>query len=82
MLTPEIVTFDVPLFVNVTGNVVLWPTVSLPKFKLDWDDTKLLVDVEPVPLNGTVTSAVPELFLSVSVPVKLPDAVGLNPTAK
>jgi hypothetical protein len=82
MLTPETVTLDVPLFVSVTGNVVLWPTVSLPKLKLDTDDTKLLLEVVPVPLKGTVTSAVPELFLSVSVPVKVPDAVGLNPTAK
>jgi hypothetical protein len=82
MLTPEMVRFDVPLFVNVTGSVVLPPTVSLPKFRLDWDDTKLLVGVEPVPLNGTVTKAAPELFFSVRLPVNPPAAVGLNPTAK
>jgi len=82
MLIPEIVTLDVPLFVSVTGNVVLWPTVSLPKLKLDVDDTRLLVAVEPVPLNGTVTSAAPELFFSVRLPVNPPAAVGLNPTAK
>jgi hypothetical protein len=82
MLTPEIVTFDVPLFVNVTGKVVLSPTVSLPKLKLDKDETKLLVGLEPVPLNGTVTSAAPELFFSVRLAVKPPATGGLNPTAK
>jgi hypothetical protein len=82
MLTPEIVTFDVPLFVNVTGSVVLSPTVSLPKLRLESEDTRLLVGLEPVPLKGTVTSTAPALFFIVRLPVKLPAAVGLNPTAK
>lgn len=82
MLTPEIVTLDVPLLVNVTGKVVLSPTVSLPKLRLDREDSKLLVGLEPVPLNGTVSSTVPALFFMVRLPVKLPEAVGLNPTAK
>jgi hypothetical protein len=82
MLTPEIVTFDVPLLVNVTGKVVLAPTVSLPKLRVDREDTKLLVGLEPLPLNGTVTSTAPALFFIVRLPVKLPEAVGLNPTAK
>jgi len=82
MLIPEIVTFDVPLFVSVTGNVVLSPTVSLPKLKLDVDDTKLLVAVEPFPPSDTVTSAAPALFFSVRLAKKAPTAVGWNPTAK
>ena len=82
MLTPEIVTFDVPLLVSVTGSVVLSPTVSLPKLRLDREDTKLLVELALPPLNGTVSSTVPPLFFSVRLPEKLPEAVGLNPTAK
>jgi hypothetical protein len=82
MLTPAIVTLEFPLFVNVTGSVVLSPTVSFPKLSCDIDDTRLVVELEPAPLRGTVTSTVPLTFLMVNAPLKVPDVVGLNPTAK
>ena len=81
-LTPEIVTLEFPVLIRDTARVVLSPTVSLPKFRLDVDDTRLLVEPEPVPLRPMVTRALPLLFLRVTLPAKLPDAVGLNPTAK
>jgi hypothetical protein len=82
MLTPEMVTLEVPVLVSRTPRVVLSPTVSLPKFRLDVDDKSDVVDPEPVPLNATVTKTVPLMFLSVRVPVDVPDAVGLNAIAK
>jgi len=82
MLTPETVTLEFPVLVNFTGSVVLSPTVSLPKFRLDVEGTSVWVDPEPEPLKATVTSAAPLLFFRVKVPEALPDVVGLNPTAK
>jgi hypothetical protein len=82
ILTPEMVTLEFPLLVKFTASVVLSPTVSLPKFRLDVEGTSVCVDPEPEPLSGTVTSAVPLLFFRVKVPEVFPDAVGLNPTAK
>jgi hypothetical protein len=82
ILTPEIVTLEFPVLIRATARVVLSPTVSLPKFSFDVDDTRLLVEPEPVPLRPMVTRAIPLLFFRVRLPAKLPDVVGLNPTAK
>jgi len=82
MLTPEMITAELPVLVSRTPRVVLSPTVSLPKFRFEVDDTSDIVDPEPVPLNATVTKTAPPLFLSVKAPVDAPDAVGLNPIAK
>lgn len=82
MLTPEIVTLEFPVFVSVTGSVVLSPTVSFPKLSFDVEDTRLWVELEVFPLNGTVTSRVPLTFLMLNVPLNVPDVVGLNATAK
>ena len=82
MLTPEMITLELPLLISVTGSVVLPPTVSLPKLSFDVEEVRPLVDPEPEPLRLTATSVLPLLFFRVSVPVTAPDAVGLNPTAK
>jgi len=82
MLTPEIVTLELPLLISVTASVVLPPTVSLPKFRFDVEEVRPPVDPEPEPLRLTATSVLPLLFFKVSVPVTVPDAVGLKPTAK
>jgi hypothetical protein len=76
------VTLEFPVLISATPSVVLCPTVSLPKFSLDVDDTRDFVDPEPVPLSATVTSAVPLLFFNVKLPVNVPDAVGWNAIAK
>src|SRR5262245_12717922 len=44
ILTPEMVTVEFPLLVKVTASVVLSPTVSLPKFRLDVEGTSVCVD--------------------------------------
>ena len=82
MLTPEIVTLEFPVLVKVTGSVVLSPIVSFPKLSWEFEETRLVVELEVVPLSGTVTRVVPLTFFSVNVPLKVPDVVGLNPTAK
>ena len=82
MLTPEIVTLEFPVLIRATESVSLSPTVSLPKFSFDVDDTRLLVEPNPEPLRPIVTNTVPLLFFNDRLPVNEPDAVGLNPTAK
>jgi hypothetical protein len=82
MLAPEIVRLEFPVLVNFTGSVVLSPTVSFPKLNCDVEDTRLFVELEVLPLKETPTSTVLSDFLRLSVPLNVPDIVGLNPTAK
>jgi len=73
----------VPGFLIASVCVFLFPTGTVPNDTEDGvADKRDVVDPEPVPLNATVTKTAPLLFLSVSVPVEVPDAVGLKPTAK
>lgn len=81
-LTPEIVRLEFPVLVNFTGSVALPPTVSFPKLNCDIEDTRLFVELEVLPLKGTATNTVLLEFLRLSVPLNVPDVVGLNPTAK
>lgn len=82
MLTPEIVMLEFPVFFSVIGSVVLSPTVSFPKLSCDAEDTRLVVELEVLPLRPTVASCVPLTFLMLNEPLNVPDVVGLNPTAK
>jgi hypothetical protein len=68
--------------------VTLFPTGTVPYDTEEGVEVSegpwLLVGVvpDPEPLSVTVTNAVPLLLFRVRVPEKLPDAVGLKPTAK
>jgi len=84
----ETVTLDVFTFLMASVWVTLFPTGTVPY------DTEEGVEVsegvwvlagvvpEPEPLSATVSNTVPLLLFRVKVPEKLPDVVGLNPTAK
>ena len=80
-------TLDVVTFLIASVCVSLFPTGAVPNATDDGvevrdDDTGLDVEFGLLPLKGTVTSTVPLIFLMVSVPLNVPDVVGLNATAK
>jgi hypothetical protein len=80
-------TLDDVTFLIMRVCVSLFPTATVPYDTDDGVDVKggvdeLVVDPEPLPLNGTVSNTVPLLFFTVKLPVTVPDTVGLNPIAK
>jgi hypothetical protein len=74
--TPEIVMLDVPVFLTATPSVLVPPTVSLPKFRLEVDSESVFVDVVPVPLVHMARDGFDALLFNVTFPVTLPVAVG------
>ena len=76
--TPEIVKFELPVFLRVTASFCALPIAWLPKFRLAGHAEIVRVPVSPVPLTLSVSSWAPELLLSVIVPLPAPTAVGLN----
>ena len=75
MLKPEIVTLEVPVLLSDTASVVLPPTVSLPKFKVELDAISDFEEPEPEPLTGTDSTNVLLMFFNVKVPEKVPEEV-------
>jgi hypothetical protein len=80
----ETVTVDAVTFLIASVCVILVPTATVP---YDTDEgvevsEGVCVPLVPEPLSAMVTNTVPLLVFSVKVPEALPDAVGLNPTAK
>ena len=78
-VTPETVTLDPPVFVTVSDNVLVVPTVTLPKLKL-LGVAPSEPAARPEPDSGTVIVAAFEVI--VMFPLAAPTAVGLNPTVK
>ena len=78
MDTPEIVTFELPVFLRVTGRFCVLPTTWFPKFRVAGHAEIVRAPWSPVPLALSVNSVAPELLLSVIVPLSAPIAVGVN----
>ena len=82
MPTCEIVRLEFPVFFTATPRGIDPPTTSFPKFKLDVESEMVRVALPPVPLRAMVYAGFEALLLIVTLPVTLPDAVGLNATVK
>jgi hypothetical protein len=77
-VTPEIVTFEFPLFVSVVVNELLLPTLTLPNARLDILSPSTRVAATPVPLSEIVVGELGALLTSCIDPVTLPAALGPN----
>jgi hypothetical protein len=79
-VTVEIVTFELPLFISVAPKELLFPTFTLPKFKLVGFAPSSKVEATPVPLKEIASGEPGALLTSESEPVALPPEVGANTT--
>lgn len=77
-VTPEIVMFEFPLFVSVTFNDLLLPTLTLPNARLEGFAPSRKVAVTPVPLTGMESGEPGALFVSDTDPLTRPAEVGEN----
>jgi hypothetical protein len=77
-VTPEIVTFEFPLFVTVEVIDPVLPTFTLPKLKVELLSPRTRVEATPVPLREIVSGEFGALLTSVTDPVTLPAALGPN----
>ena len=67
------------MFVTVSDNVCLLPTVTLPKLRLVGFDPSA-PGATPVPLKGTVSVGLEPSEVIVTLPLALPLVVGANVT--
>jgi hypothetical protein len=74
--TPEIVTFEFPLFVTVEVIDPVLPTFTFPKLSVELPNPRTRVAATPVPLKEIASGEVGALLTSVTVPVTLPAALG------
>jgi len=79
-VTPEMVTFEFPLLVKVTLNVVLVPSFTFPKVKLVWFASSRWVAATPVPLRLMLTGVLEALLRIEMFPDALPGEVGEKET--
>lgn len=82
MATCEIVTLELPLLVTLTFCVLLLPTCTLPKFKLDGLLSNCSVEDTPVPLREIVKGEFGALLASDKLPLSDPAEVGAKTTVK
>ena len=84
VLMPVIVSAALPVLVSVTLCVLLLPTSRLPNDRLGADSCTNAAVPLPTPLRLTVAGLEGSLLAIVNVPVRVPDAVGVNfmPTAQ
>ena len=75
-VTPEMVTLEFPLLVNVTGNPLLAPTFTLPKLRLVGFAPSRKVAATPVPLSGIVRGEPGASLTKEIEPVTLPAVAG------
>ena len=78
MLTPEIVTSELPLFVTVTVRELLPPMPTFPKLKLVGLVASKRVAATPVPVRTTVTGLLVASLEIAILPDPLPTVVGEN----
>jgi hypothetical protein len=76
MVTPESVTLELPVFFNVTGNVLERPRFSLRKLKLVGVAAMVLVSATPVPLMVMVNVLLVALLAMDMLPATNPVTVG------
>jgi len=80
---PEICTEELPVFVIVSLRVaVVEATFTLPKARVGALKDSVLVAATPVPLSATVAGEFGALLAMVTVPARLPAAVGANTALK
>ena len=80
MVAPESVTLELPVFLNVTGNVLEWPRFSLPKLRLVGAAAMVRVSATPVPLTVIGSVLFVALLATDTVPATKPDTVGSKVT--
>lgn len=80
--TPEMVTFEFPLFVSVTVSELLLPTATPPKFKLVGFAPSRKVAVWPVPARLIVSCAGEPFVTSAIDPLAAPVEVGAKTALK
>lgn len=81
MLTCEIVTLAPPVFVTVSDSELLLPTVTLPKLRLAGFAPRV-PGATPVPDKPIASVGFEAFEVSVTAPLALPAAVGVNTTLK
>lgn len=74
--TPEIVTFEFPLFVTVEVIDPVLPTFTFPKLSVELLKPRTRVAATPVPLKEIASGEFGALLTSVTVPVTFPAALG------
>jgi hypothetical protein len=79
--TCEIVEVEPPTFVNVSDNVFVVDTGTLPKLRLVGFDVRVPGET-PVPVRGMVNVGFDAFEVTVTVPVLAPAESGLNETVK
>jgi len=79
-VTEEMVTFEVPVFVSVSLNWLVLPSVTLPKDKLDELSESNCVAAAPVPESARLSGESAALLTRVTEPATAPDAVGSKTT--
>jgi hypothetical protein len=81
-VTPEIVTFEFPLFVNVSPNELLVPTPTFPKLRFVGFAPSRKVAATPVPLKEIAKGEAGALLTRETEPVTVPAESGLKTTLK
>lgn len=76
------VTLEFPVFLTATPSMLVFPTISFPKFRLVAERERFLVAVPPLPLNANVYVGFVALLLTVMLPVTVTVDVGVNATVK
>ena len=76
MLTFDTVTFELPAFVRVTLNCLLFPTATFPKFKLGLLVARNAVADIPIPLKETVLAKLESALETETLPDKMPGVLG------
>ena len=75
-VTPEIATFELPVFVTAKLCAAEFPSVTLPKLKLVGFTLMVRVAATAVALSATVAGEFGALLTMLSEPVTFPAAVG------
>ena len=78
--TFDTVTLEFPAFVRVTLNVLLFPTETFPKFKLDVLVVRNAVAAIPIPLKDTALGELEMSLMTETLPDKIPAAFGEKTT--
>ena len=78
--TFDTVTLEFPAFVRVTLNVLLFPTETFPKFKLDELEVRNAEAAIPIPLKETVLGELEMSLMTETLPDKAPAALGEKTT--
>src|SRR3979490_3102158 len=77
-VTPEIVTFELPVFVSVVFSELVPPTFTFPKIKFVGFALRRKVAATPVPVREMARGEPGALVSSDTEPVTLPEELGAN----